>query len=230
MSALFSNGEMVGGSVENTNFTSSDVADGQATSWTTVTPIVDDEPNVSLFTKLSQIAKNVRYLYKELTENYLPLAGGTMTGKTKMSNTAISDVTSPAYLLSMDAFADGGEIHYASVDDIQVSKAKAVTGQSNVTVTASSGSIGQNFSYKIGNVVTISVFFNGGNTPANWSTITLATIQSGSRPKNVIFNRISEGNFVGIIRIGTDGSITLQSVAGGGATITYFTVNGCYAV
>lgn len=67
MSALFSNGEMVGGSVENTDFTSSDVADGQATSWTTVTPIVDDEPNVSLFTKLSQIAKNVRYLYKKLT-------------------------------------------------------------------------------------------------------------------------------------------------------------------
>jgi hypothetical protein len=66
MSALFSNGEMVGGSVENTNFTSSDVADGQATSWTTVTPIVDDEPNVSLFTKLSQMAKNVRYLYKML--------------------------------------------------------------------------------------------------------------------------------------------------------------------
>lgn len=68
MSALFSNGEMVGGSVENTDFTSSDVADGQATSWTTVTPIVDDEPNVSLFTKLSQIAKNVRYLYKMVTE------------------------------------------------------------------------------------------------------------------------------------------------------------------
>lgn len=66
MSALFSNGEMVGGSVENTDFTSSDVADGQATSWTTVTPIVDDEPNVSLFTKLSQIAKNVRYLYNKL--------------------------------------------------------------------------------------------------------------------------------------------------------------------
>lgn len=66
MSALFSNGEMVGGSVENTDFTSSDVTDGQATSWTSVTPIVDDEPNVSLFTKLSQIAKNVRYLYKTL--------------------------------------------------------------------------------------------------------------------------------------------------------------------
>lgn len=82
MSALFSNGEMVGGSVENTDFTSSDVADGQATSWTTVTPIVDDEPNVSLFTKLSQIAKNVRYLYNKLksTPQYDLLAyaqGGT---------------------------------------------------------------------------------------------------------------------------------------------------------
>lgn len=81
MSALFSNGEMVGGSVENTDFTSSDVADGQATSWTSVTPIVDDEPNVSLFTKLSQMAKNARYLYKLLgTTDISAIGDGSVTG------------------------------------------------------------------------------------------------------------------------------------------------------
>lgn len=91
MSALFSNGEMVGGSVENTNFTSSDVADGQATSWTSVTPIVDDEPNVSLFTKLSQIAKNVRYLYKMLgTTDISAIGNGTVTDGISTLNNAMS--------------------------------------------------------------------------------------------------------------------------------------------
>ena len=211
-------------------YTSSDVDDGFATSWTTVSKLTSPDTLPNLFAKISQIAKNVRYLYKELTENYLPLTGGTMTGRIKMSSTSISGVSTPSYLISMDALADGGEIHYASVDDIQVGKAKAVTGQSNVTVTANSGIITQNASYRIGNVVTISLFFNGGSTPADWSTVTLATIQSGYRPKNVMFGQVSQGSCVCIIRIGTDGAITLQSIAGGGGTITFFTVNCCYAV
>jgi hypothetical protein len=94
MSALFSNGEMVGGSVENTNFTSSDVADGQATSWTSVTPIVNDEPNVSLFTKLSQIVKNVGWLYKTLgTTDLSAIADGTVSG-------AISELFTPVLVTS----------------------------------------------------------------------------------------------------------------------------------
>ena len=43
-------------------YTSSDVADGSATSWTSVTPMATGETHSSLFGKLSQMAKNVRYL------------------------------------------------------------------------------------------------------------------------------------------------------------------------
>ena len=48
------------------SFTSSDVADGSANSWTSVTPIASGEKHASLFAKISQMFKNVRYLYKLL--------------------------------------------------------------------------------------------------------------------------------------------------------------------
>lgn len=61
-------------------FTSSDVADGQATSWTSVTPMATGETHFSLFGKLSQIAKNVRYLYKMIgTTDLSAIADGTVT-------------------------------------------------------------------------------------------------------------------------------------------------------
>lgn len=68
MGKIIIDGVEYGGCVDTTNFTSSDVADADATSWTSVTPITNNEPNVSLFTKLSQIAKNVRYLYKIISK------------------------------------------------------------------------------------------------------------------------------------------------------------------
>lgn len=49
---------------DTTSFTSSDVTDGNATSWTVVPPLQSGETQTNLFGKLSQIAKNVRYLYK----------------------------------------------------------------------------------------------------------------------------------------------------------------------
>ena len=62
-------------------YTSSDVADGSATSWTSVTPMATGETHSSLFGKLSQIAKNVRFLYKTLGNTDLSAIGdGTVTG------------------------------------------------------------------------------------------------------------------------------------------------------
>lgn len=49
-----------------TSFASSDTDDASATSWTVVPPIAGGETHATLFGKLSQIAKNVRYLYKTL--------------------------------------------------------------------------------------------------------------------------------------------------------------------
>lgn len=49
-----------------TSFTSSDTDDASATSWTVVPPIAGGETHATLFGKLSQMAKNVRYLYNKL--------------------------------------------------------------------------------------------------------------------------------------------------------------------
>lgn len=46
-----------------TTFTSSDVADSSATEWTSVTPVASLEKHSSIFAKMSQMFKNIRYLY-----------------------------------------------------------------------------------------------------------------------------------------------------------------------
>ena len=64
-----------------TSFASSDTDDASATSWTVVSPIAGGETHATLFGKLSQIAKNVRYLYKTLGNTDLSaIADGTVTG------------------------------------------------------------------------------------------------------------------------------------------------------
>jgi len=52
-----------------TSFASSDTDDASATSWTVVPPIAGGETHTTLFGKLSQIAKNVRYLKNLLNDN-----------------------------------------------------------------------------------------------------------------------------------------------------------------
>ena len=93
-----------GDTAENTTtFTRSDVADGSASAWTSVSKLSSGEKHSSILKKVSQMFKNVRYLYKMLgttdiskigngtctgaisslsssLANHLPLSGGTMTG------------------------------------------------------------------------------------------------------------------------------------------------------
>ena len=49
-----------------TKFASSDVAQGSATSWTNVDAMSTSDNHATLFTKITQMAKNVRYLYNVL--------------------------------------------------------------------------------------------------------------------------------------------------------------------
>ena len=49
-----------------TKFASSDVAQASATSWTSVNQITTSDNHATLFTKITQMAKNVRYLYNVL--------------------------------------------------------------------------------------------------------------------------------------------------------------------
>lgn len=72
-------------------FTSSDVADGSATSWTTVPKVDSGETHKSIFAKMSQMFKNIRYLYKMLgTTDISSIGNGTVTGGLSSLNSSLS--------------------------------------------------------------------------------------------------------------------------------------------
>lgn len=81
-----------GDTAENTiAFTSSDVADGSASAWTTVSKLSSGEKHSSIFAKVSQMFKNVRYLYKMLgTTDISSIGGGTVTGAISSQNDALA--------------------------------------------------------------------------------------------------------------------------------------------
>ena len=66
-------------------FTSSDVADGSATAWTTVAALASGETTSSILGKISQMFKNIRFLYKKLGTTDISSAGTDVT-------TAISNI------------------------------------------------------------------------------------------------------------------------------------------
>lgn len=76
-----------------TSFTSSDVADGSAPSWTNVATLTSGETHTSLFAKVSQMFKNVRYLYKMFgTTDISSIGGGTVTGAISSQNKALAQL------------------------------------------------------------------------------------------------------------------------------------------
>ena len=82
-----------GDTAENTaTFTSSDVADGSASAWTTVSKLSSGEKHSSIFAKVSQMFKNVRYLYKMLgTTDISKIGNGTCTGAISSLNSGLAD-------------------------------------------------------------------------------------------------------------------------------------------
>ena len=63
------------------NFTSSDVADGSAAEWTSVPALASGEKHNAILGKVSQMFKNVRYLFKVLgTTDISGIGDGTATG------------------------------------------------------------------------------------------------------------------------------------------------------
>lgn len=81
-----------GDTAENTiAFTSSDVTDGSASAWTSVSKLSSGEKHASLFAKVSQMFKNVRYLYKMLgSTDISSIGGGTVTGAISSQNQAFT--------------------------------------------------------------------------------------------------------------------------------------------
>lgn len=94
-------------------FTSSDVDDGSAASWTTVAKIDSGETHKSIFAKMSQMFKNVRYLYKVLgTTDISSLGDGTVTDAVK----AIANRTKPTDTVSQ--ISNGLTLRYRVVSGI----------------------------------------------------------------------------------------------------------------
>ena len=76
-----------------TTFTTSDTADGGASSWTTVPALASGETHKSLFAKMSQMFKNIRFLYKLLgTTDISSIGNGTVTGGLSSLNDSLLDV------------------------------------------------------------------------------------------------------------------------------------------
>lgn len=74
------------------SFTSSDVADGLASAWTTVSKLSSGEKHSSIFAKVSQMFKNVRYLYKMLgTTDISKIGNGTCTGAISSLNSSLGN-------------------------------------------------------------------------------------------------------------------------------------------
>ena len=82
-----------GDTAENTaTFTSSDVANGSASAWTTVSKLSSGEKHSSIFAKVSQMFKNVRYLYKMLgTTDISKIGNGTCTGAISSLNSGLEN-------------------------------------------------------------------------------------------------------------------------------------------
>jgi len=72
-------------------FASSDTPDADVSAWTSVATLVSGEKHASLFAKVSQMFKNVRYLYKMLgTTDISSIGGGTVTGAISSQNKAFT--------------------------------------------------------------------------------------------------------------------------------------------
>lgn len=81
-----------GDTAENTaTFTSSDVTDGSASAWTNLPKLSSGEKHSSIFAKVSQMFKNVRYLYKMLgTTDISKIGNGTCTGAISSLNSSLT--------------------------------------------------------------------------------------------------------------------------------------------
>ena len=91
LGALATNGDSKANKV---TFTSNDVADGEATSWTIVSKLTSGITHAAFFQRVSQMFKNVRYLYKMLgTTDISGIGDGTCSGAISTLNSNLTHIT-----------------------------------------------------------------------------------------------------------------------------------------
>ena len=92
-------------------FESNDTPDADANAWKSVATLTSGEKNASLFAKISQMFKNIRYLYKMLgTTDISAIGGGTVTGAISSQNDALATLNTNLTKLQcgwMDFVSDG---------------------------------------------------------------------------------------------------------------------------
>lgn len=99
-----------------TSFTSSDVADGSAPSWTNVATLTSGETHTSFFAKVSQMFKNVRYLYKMFgTTDISSIGGGTVTGAISSQNKALAQLNNIGNYKQTDTLLVSSKL-YANIE------------------------------------------------------------------------------------------------------------------
>lgn len=90
-----------GNTAENTAaFTSSDSADESVSAWTNVSKLSSGEKHSSIFAKVSQMFKNVRYLYKMLgTTDISKIGNGTCTGAISSLNDGLKKLMLESFII-----------------------------------------------------------------------------------------------------------------------------------
>lgn len=91
-------GAVASGGAASTNtvaFTTGDTTDANAAGWTSVPQITSGSTFATLFTRVSTMMKNARYLYKLIgTTDISAIGGGTVTGAIAELNTGLKEMTS----------------------------------------------------------------------------------------------------------------------------------------
>lgn len=150
----------------NNKFESSDVAQGSATSWTSVDPLAATETNKSIFTKITQMIKNVRFLYNIIgtgfstsntiknqidskapsnhTHNYAGSGsiGGSANSAVKLDTATAGSTTQPVYFSGGKPVAIGYTISKSVPADAKFTDTNTWRGiQNNLTSTSTDQSL-----------------------------------------------------------------------------------------
>lgn len=137
ISALTTTGDTKSNTV---TFTSSDVADGSATSWTSVTKLSSGITHATFFARVSQMFKNVRYLYKVLgTTDISAIGGGTVTGAISTLNSNLVKETHLLNNSSTNSWITVGDVSaYRIIEVIVFDGTPQQRGQCVVGISAAS--------------------------------------------------------------------------------------------
>lgn len=155
-----------------TKFASSDVAQGSATGWTNVNQITTSDNHATLFTKITQMAKNVRYLYNVLGTGFS--TGSTV--KSQIDSKAPSShshsvgqlPTSSTQVNSNNYIPTSALIYSMNQTLTSLNDASTKIKSTDINITDDSG-------YKFTAGAPISAVYTG-NTNTNYAIITLLNV------------------------------------------------------